>query len=234
VGKQSQVKSVQSPLIGRRAVILFLVSVGFLAVFWIAPRCFIPLQRVQVRGPLHAVSPQEWRQVFEPFLRKNFLTFPARDLQKAIRRQLPWVDAMKIQRIWPAGVRVQYNERVVVGQWGNNLLLDRTGRVFFGRSQERLPHVTADPAQAGEVAAALVAVQPCMSRLGLRIQAMQVDGRGAWRINFVGGRVLQLGRRNINQKVSLFCKVYKHKDVVRAAASKTVYDFRYPNGFSLH
>ena len=145
-----------------------------------------------------------------PRLAGNFFSLDL-DKARAAFESVPWVRQADVRRVWPDRLAVQLDEHQPVALWlgddGNDRLVNAHGEVFeanlgdvedddlptLGRPRRQLG------ADAGAVPAAGAAVRP---RRAGRSAALQLSGRGSWRVELDSGAAVELGRGSEDELVA--------------------------------
>jgi cell division protein FtsQ len=164
----------------------------------------------------------------------GFLSVDIDKVQRALEA-LPWVDRARVQRVWPAGVRVSVSEQVAAARWGESGLLNTRGELFVNDVRQmpaELPLLDGPLGTEQQVARLYLEFQTRLLPLGMRIGGVTLDPRGAWRVQLTNGVELRLGREQPEQRMERFLRAAA--PIVSARAGELAYvDLRYSNGFAL-
>jgi cell division protein FtsQ len=69
-----------------------------------------------------------------------------------------------------------------------------------------------------------------LETFGLRLDAVTLDARGAWTLDFAGGLSVRLGVAEVEERVARLLRVYAE---VASAGRPAVIDMRYSNGLAV-
>lgn len=192
------------------------------------------VQRVAVHGPFQFVPREQVRAAVTPYLDQALWWFPVASLRSRLMADLPWLAAVRVVRTWPPGIKLYLHERRAVAAWGADHLLSDAGEIFKPAPPwpTRLPLFSGPADQAGRM---LVFYERAMLRdqAAQRIRSVHVTSRHAWELTLDDGVLVRLGRTHIEQRWQRFCQVYQLFTEQQHEPAELVFDFRYPNGFSI-
>jgi cell division protein FtsQ len=215
------------------SVIGVLVMAGGLvsAARWVLNR---PVERVVLNGEFERVSADQLEAVLRTAMGKGFLGADLRAIQEQVMAQ-PWVATARVSRQWPDTLDVTVTEEEPAARWGADGLLNPQGRLFVRHTNHipaELPRLSGPEGSEAEVAARFVAIQERLVERGLRLAALELDGRGAWSLVISNGISVRLGSKDVDSRLTRF---YEALDTVVApvAADVQFVDMRYTNGFSI-
>jgi cell division protein FtsQ len=202
-----------------------------------------PVQRVEVAGQFHRVSPLQVEQAVLPFTHTGFVSVEL-DKIKAAVESIPWVDRARVERSWPGGVAVFVNEQIPGARWGERGLLNSRGELFLKEARfipAELPRLDGPDGTETQVARLYLDTYPRLTSVGLRLSRVSLDPRGAWQLTVtsaqntvvnVGGVTVRLGRLEVEERLERFIRAAS--PVVASQADNVAYvDMRYSNGFAV-
>ncbi len=190
--------SVQSPvlrLLGWCVAVLLIAA----ALLPLAPRLGGPRTALtlEVGGELTRISANDVRRVVAPRLDADFYELNLTAVRGAVEA-LPWVARARVERTWPATVRVHVQEHRAIARWGNQALLSDQDVVF---TPPAVPGDLADAPRlagpAGQQTAVREAYQGLRAQLGdtpFAPVALEQNARGEWTARTEQGIELRLGR----------------------------------------
>jgi len=215
------------------SVIGVLVMAGALvsAGRWVLNR---PVERVVINGEFERVSADRLEAVLRKAMGKGFLGADLRAIQEQVMAQ-PWVATARVSRHWPDTLDVTVTEEQPAARWGADGLLNPRGRLFVRHATHipaELPRLNGPDGSEAEVAARFIAIQERLVERGLRLAALELDGRGAWSLVLSNGIGVRLGSQDVESRLARF---FEALDTVVApiAADVQFVDMRYTNGFSI-
>lgn len=189
---------------------------------------------IEVAGAEQRVSSLEVQAALARFEGGGFLSVDLDEI-RAATEQLPWVDRARVQRAFPARLRVTVTEQVAAARWGTGGLLNTRGELFIEDSPYALPEL---PALAGpdgsewRVAQRYLEAYGQLTPQGLVLRTLEMDARGAWDMEFANGLLVRLGRDQSGGRLRRFASVVAPliQDMIATVA---YVDMRYGHGFAI-
>lgn len=198
---------------------------------WVLNR---PVERVVINGEFERVSADQLEAVLRKAMGKGFLAADLVAIQEQVTAQ-PWVATARVSRQWPDTLDVTVTEEEPAARWGADGLLNPQGRLFVRHTTHipaELPRLNGPEGSETEVAARFVAIQERLVERGLRIAALELDGRGAWTLVMSNGIGVRLGSQDVESRLNRFFEALDTV-VTPVAADVQFVDMRYTNGFSI-
>jgi cell division protein FtsQ len=194
-----------------------------------------PIERIVVSGSLQHVTANQVEDVVRAELGgAGLVSVHLPRISQALGR-LPWVDRAAVQRSWPRGLTIQILEQVAIARWNGAGLLNARGEEFLPRlpgAADALPELAGPEGSEQEVTARYLAMQARLSPLGMSLNALALDERGAWNFALADGVTVRLGRSDIAARFDRF--TLAAAGLVRTRAADIGYvDMRYGNGFAV-
>jgi cell division protein FtsQ len=194
-----------------------------------------PFQELEVSGPLQRVDAASVRAALAPALREGFW-----DVDLAAARAdveaLPWVSRARVERAWPATLRVRVWERQAFARWDSARLLDTDARVFTparGDLDPALPQLGGVSGQEREVMETFQRLQAKLAGSAFELQGLRQDARGEWFGRSVAGIDLHFGRGVPDAHLDLLTGTVL--EALRHRMAEVDYvDLRYTNGFAVN
>jgi cell division protein FtsQ len=145
------------------------------------------------------------------------------------------VATARVSRQWPDTLDVTVTEETPAARWGADGLLNPQGRLFVRHTSHipaELPRLNGPEGSEADVAARYIAVQEQLLERGLAVEAVELDGRGAWTVILSNGIGVRLGSQDVEARLTRF---YEALDTVVTPVATDVQfvDMRYTNGFSI-
>lgn len=217
--------------IGSVVGVLVMTSGLVTAARWVLNR---PVERVVINGEFERVSADRLEAVLRESMGKGFLGADLRAIQTEVMAQ-PWVATARVSRQWPSTLDVTVTEEEPAARWGADGLLNPRGRLFVRHTKHipaELPRLNGPEGSEAEVAARFVAIQERLVERGLRLAALDLDGRGAWSLVISNGIGVRLGSQDVEARLTRFFEALDTV-VMPVAADVQFVDMRYTNGFSI-
>jgi cell division protein FtsQ len=193
-----------------------------------------PVRKLVVEGTFQRVLPIQVEAAVADGLNRGFLSVDLGELREHVLA-LDWVDRVNVGRAWPDTLVVNVTEHQAAARWGEAGLLNVRGELFTEESQyafPELPSLAGPPGSERDVARRYLAVRGKLIEAGLKLESLNMDERGSWRLVLGGGQEIRLGRRDIDERL------YRFFDVVAPALAAQLervdyVDLRYTNGFAV-
>lgn len=204
---------------------------------WQSPQWVsLPIRDLQIQGQFRHLAPGALRQLVRREInRRGFFDVDIAALRQRLLQE-PWLREVKVQRLWPDGIRLYVTEQSAAARWGEGGVLNEQGQVFWPHRTEglgELPHLQGPEGQQELLFARLRLLQErALPGTGRRLERLQLSGRGAWTLFLSGDLQVKLGRTHFSERLQ------RALDLLRPAGSgwlsgvRTM-DLRYPNGVAL-
>lgn len=194
-----------------------------------------PIESVSVSGRFQRVAPTDVERAVKAQVRgTGLVSVDLEDVQRAIEA-LPWVDTVTVQRAWPHGLQVVVVEQVAAARWRETGLLNTRGELFETEARYVPPELAQLSGPDGKetlVAQRYLATQGRLVEVGMRINALRLDARGAWELDLSNGVTVRLGRRLVDDRFDTFMRTAV-KLVAQRPDDISYVDMRYTNGFAI-
>ena len=231
-------------LMNATSLVLGLAFVGMLLALllsWLLQQNLFRLTAIKVRGDLHHNNAVTLRANVIPRLSGNFFTVDLGRTQTAFE-SVPWVRKALVQREFPNRLRVVLQEHQAIALWGQEgdaRLVNSYGEVFEANQgdveSDDLPLLSGPQGQAGLVLQAYRRLEPVFEKLDVRLEQLELTGRGSWRARLDDGAVLELGHGTLEE---IDARAQRFVATLTQVASKfgrklESADLRYSNGYAL-
>ena len=193
-----------------------------------------PIRSIEINGPFQRVTALQIEEAINDELAFGFLSADIAAIQSKVV-SLPWIDHANVARRWPSKIVISVTEQVPAACWGDSGLLNTRGELFVTDASHvpaELPRLDGPEDQASVVARRYLDIREKLIPLGLDVRELEVDERGAWEMTLQNGVGVRLGRRDVDDRTSLFLNVVANIVSSREAEIDFV-DMRYSNGFSI-
>ncbi|MCI0749551.1 MAG: cell division protein FtsQ/DivIB [Nevskiales bacterium] len=151
---------------------------------------------LEVAGVFKHVTPEAVRHAAAPGLQNSFYALDLDGVKVAVET-LPWVARARVERLWPARVRVQVWEHRPYARWDREALLSEDGVVFIPEASALptdLPQLAGPGGQQHRVRDVYEALREHLSGTPFVPVQLQLDTRGEWTAVTADGITLRLGR----------------------------------------
>ena len=185
-----------------------------------------PIGSISVNGPFQRVTALQIEEAISEELDAGFFGADVGRMQQRIQA-LTWIDGATVARRWPNRIAIGVTEQVPAATWGESGLFVTDVR----HVPAELPRLSGPDDRSADVARRYLAVRAQLIPLGLDVRRVQLDARGAWDMTLTNGVDIRLGRRDVEERTSLFLDVVANIITGRAADIDYV-DMRYSNGWN--
>ena len=198
---------------------------------WVLNR---PVERVVINGEFERVSADGLESGTREAMGKGFLGADLRAIQEQVMAQP--LGGNRPRQPPVAGHARRDGDRGGAGRTlGHRWTAEPAGRLFVRHTTHmpaELPRLNGPEGSEAEVAARFIAIQEQLVERGLRLAALELDGRGAWSLALNNGIGVRLGSQDVDSRLARF---FEALDIVVApiAADVQFVDMRYTNGFSI-
>jgi len=195
---------------GVASLLFVLLLLGLLAAalqwLWHAPT--LNIRVIQLEGDLQHNSVATIRANAMPRLAGNILSIDL-ERSRAAFESVPWVRQAMLRRIWPDRLAVRLVEHQPVALWqgedGNERLVNVQGEVFEANvgdvEDQNLPQLSGPEGSSAQMLALYRRLVPLFTGRRMEPVALQLSGRGSWRVELDTGATLVLGRGSEDELV---------------------------------
>jgi cell division protein FtsQ len=192
------------------------------------------VSQLRIAGHLDRVRPQDIDTVVRPLLDTRFIEVDLNQVHAAVAA-LSWIARVRVERAWPATVRLHVWEREPVARWGDHSLLDLDAQVFDPGEREvpaDLPLLSGAPGTAPAVIGMFRRMQAQLGETPLALSGLHQDARGDWTGITATDIELRFGRSD--PTVSLPTLLGPVLQTLSQRLQEVAHvDLRYTNGFSV-
>ncbi|MEQ1776027.1 MAG: cell division protein FtsQ/DivIB [Burkholderiales bacterium] len=211
------------------AVVAGLIVLYSLVRFAIVQPVFA-MRELRVGGAATHVTLEQVEAIVQRDLRGTFFTLDLERLRGSFEK-MPWVRKVDIRRSWPDRIDVAIEEHQPLARWGNVALVNRHGEVFEAAYDAELPVFVGPAGTSREIAIQYERLLGEFSAIGREPVHVQLSQRRAWRVRLDDGMTLEIGREQVENRLSRFLSAYPR---TLAPLNRRIdyVDLRYANGFA--
>lgn len=216
-----------------RVAVLVLVLMLFGLPLLMAQTQWLPIEKIVLTGRFVQLNTDELEQKLKPFLGEGFFSVDIKGIQSKLAQQ-PWVEKVSVRRVWPDRLNVMINEKQAVARWDGENLLSDLAVIFKQDSKgfETLPKINGYKEQSADLLTRYRNLQSQFLPLGLNIDEMSEDSKGATSLLLNEQLRVNLGSDNNEEKIRHLLAVYQKQIQPESEHIKYI-DFRYSNGFAI-
>lgn len=195
---------------------------------------WLPIKYVRIGGTFQNISKEKIKKVLLKQVSSGFYNADLQQIQQLVK-QLPWVEQVKVKRIWPDAIDIRIGEQRPVVRWGDNSLLNSKGEKFIPDNIadfEQLPLLVGPYGNEQKLLTIMGELSMALKYQGMILTEFEVNERRAWKIKLKNNIELILGRNQPFNKFQRFLKTIAllgEKQIRKIA----IVDLRYSNGFAL-
>ncbi len=213
-------------------VATYAIALGFN--HWLYSPQVWPIREVRVSGAFVHVQESDLSQILAGLRGQNLFACDLEAVKDAIKRH-PWIDSVAVRRQWPGAVAVEIKEQQAFARWLDGGLVNVRGERFVPAQHtipQGLPVFQGPGGREREMVERYRDLSAALAPVRLRLEALTLDSRGAWRAQMDNGLKVVIGRRLDERRISRFVRTYP-RVIAPALARVEQVDLRYPNGFAV-
>lgn len=194
----------------------------------------LPIKYVRTEGVFQYLSKDDVRVALEPLVKTGFFNLDVQELHAAVAA-LPWVNDVRVRRVWPDAIEIKVSEKRPFVRWRDNSLVSDTGVVFTPKNIEPFSDlllVSGPDQQQVKVLEIMKGVKTELADQSLELVEFSINDRWAWRLKLANGLEVLLGREDQLKKLQRFLKSLTVLPQEQIDAMEIV-DLRYPNGYAV-
>lgn len=194
----------------------------------------LPIRTVNIAGDYHHTATKELQKIITPYVETNFFAVNLWELKSRLL-QSPWVADVSIAKVWPQTINIKITEQKPDAVWNNDNLLNGKGEVFSPAKAsfpKGLPNFYGPIGQQDVVLKAYRLMQAELLPLKLRIAAIELTERQAWRLQLNNGMYIILGHTDVMKHLQKMVAIYPK--IIGSHGNLVNYlDLRYSNGVAV-
>lgn len=193
-----------------------------------------PVRQLRVQAVFNHVSAPELKKAVMPSLSAGFFALDLDRVRDEVAA-LPWVAHVEARKRWPDTLELRVIELQPVAHWGEGRLLGRDGRLFVVPGADAvagLPHLAGPDDRIRDVVDFYQRAQRDFAPLHLRVDVVELSGRGSWAMRLSSGAAVAVGGEQPQQRLARFIAVMP-KLMIGRAGGFSYADLRYSNGFAV-
>ena len=190
---------------------------------------------LEVTGELRRLDADAVRGAVAGRLNRDFYELDLVAVKAAVEA-LPWVARARVERAWPAAVRVHVWEHTAVARWGDRALLSDADIVFAPAAIDAdlaaLPRLVGPDGQQAVVRTAFETLRAQLADTPFVPVRLTQNERGAWTAWNADGLEMRLGRGEPTDAVALLAGPVR--SALEGRLQEVTYvDLHYINGFAV-
>lgn len=185
-----------------------LLSARMVYLFVADPQRF-PIDTVKIVASYQHITRKQIEAVLTGYLNDSFVVLPVNRLQSDLTA-LDWADRVQIERIWPGTLKITLVENSPVAIWNESLITADGKLIKSGEEQADMnyPRLSGPKQQQTDVLQIYEKLSKLLSAYGLHASALQLRDNQAWELSLTNGVELQLGKRDLEKRLTRFCRAW--------------------------
>ncbi len=168
---------------------------------------------------------------------KGVIGYFGSDLQQLEQRlqEIPWVQTIKLRRVWPDRLRIEIKEHRAIAIWNRTKLINEYGELFYPvdiSGFETLPELSGPDQQLQKLLVTFQELQQLLTSIELQLKVLNLNHRYSWSLALSNGIKLQVGRKNLIERVERFITLYPLLQRESKLAIEEI-DLRYDTGLAV-
>jgi len=195
---------------------------------------WLPVKYVRIEGEFQYIAKEKVKSVLLEHVINGFYNVDIQRVQASVK-SLPWVDTVRVGRVWPDAFNIVINEQAPVVRWSNDALLNADGEIFKPEQIKDFSHLPLLEGPVGyeqKMLEILNALLIDLSEQGMLLSKFKINERRAWNIKLQNKMELKAGRNQPLKKIQRFLKTIPLIGQEQIADIAVV-DLRYSNGYAL-
>ncbi|KNZ32284.1 MAG: cell division protein FtsQ [Methylibium sp. NZG] len=192
------------------AVLLGIAAIALagMALLWVVRQPLFVVRSISVEGDLARNSVSTLRANVAARLSGNFFTMDLAEGRRAFE-SVPWVRQAVVNRVWPNRLAVRLQEHRAAALWvrdgAEDRLVNTYGEVFEANlgdvEDESLTPLSGPDGTSALMLTMLTRLRPVLAAMPAQIKALNLSGRGSWRVDLDTGAEVELGRGSDDEVV---------------------------------
>lgn len=211
--------------------IKWLILLGFLIYAggaWLFSPQQWQISKVKIDAPARFGAPI--KTVLMPFLENGWLFLEQHSIE-VVLKNLPNVETVKVEKIFPDELHLQITEFKPIARWQKSTadqmwLVSSTGELFKGETKESLPLWQGNTLQPIELKEKFEEARAVLESHQLKINTLQINAWGSWQIILRNGLIIKIGKDF--SRLQQFVKSYP-----KLPPNAVSFDLRYPHGIAV-
>ena len=195
---------------------------------------WLPVRYVRIEGAFQYIAKDKIKQVLTGEVNNGLYNADIQQIQASVK-QLPWIESVRVKRVWPDAIVIRIIEQTPVVRWRGEGLLSQHGEVFVPDNISefsQLPFVSGPVGNEKKLLEIMKGLEVALNDKQMELVEFHVNERRAWSIKLQNGVKIILGRNEPLSKFQRFLKTVPllgEEQVEKVA----VVDLRYSNGYAL-
>lgn len=195
---------------------------------------WLPIKYVRIEGAFQYIAKNKIKKVLQGQVNNGLYNTNIQVIQQSVAF-LPWVESVKVERVWPDTIDIKITEQIPIARWGLTDLVNKKGELFRPVNMDKfevLPIVSGNTGNEKRLLEIMKGLTLVLSDQNMELTEFRVSNWSAWYIKLKNGIELKLGRDEPLKKLERFLQTLALIGKEQIAKIKVV-DLRYPNGYAM-
>ena len=194
---------------------------------------YFPIKKV-TSSELINVNKDDISEAVKYLYSKSFFDIDLNYLKNKLEK-IEWVRKINVRRSYPNEIIIDIEEHTPILIWNNKMYINKYGEKFkVSKIDKNIPILISDESRSNEVFSYFELFNDKLSsrKLDFKITKIVENEIRSLTISLSSGINIQLGSKDVNNKITLFFEIYKSLNT-RDLKKIRYIDMRYSNGFSV-
>jgi cell division protein FtsQ len=194
---------------------------------------YFPIKNV-TSSELINVNKDDISEAVKYLYSKSFFDIDLNYLKNKLEK-IEWVRKINVRRSYPNEIIIDIEEHTPILIWNNKMYINKYGEKFIvSKIDKNIPILVSDESRINEVFTYFESFNDKLSsrKLDFKITKIVENEIRSLTISLSSGINIQLGSKDVNNKITLFFEIYKSLNT-RDLKKIRYIDMRYSNGFSV-
>lgn len=194
---------------------------------------YFPIKKV-TSSELINVNKDDISEAVKYLYSKSFFDIDLNYLKNKLEK-IEWVRKINVRRSYPNEIIIDIEEHAPILIWNNKMYINKYGEKFIvSKIDKNIPILVSDESRINEVFNYFELFNDKLSsrKLDFKITKIVENEIRSLTISLSSGINIQLGSKDVNNKITLFFEIYKSLNT-RDLKKIRYIDMRYSNGFSV-
>ncbi|MCP3674495.1 MAG: FtsQ-type POTRA domain-containing protein [Gammaproteobacteria bacterium] len=148
---------------------------------------------------------------------------------------ISWLQKVELRRVWPDRLHIKIKEHKAIAHWNSGALINEYGGIFKPSDVtglDTLPILSGPEQELLNMLKTFKALQELLTPIDMQLKVLNLNHRYSWSLQLANGIDLEVGRKNLIQRVERFITLYpllkRESDLVIAKV-----DLRYDTGLAV-
>ncbi len=192
-----------------------------------------PIQKVSIHSEEKYLTGDRKQKLLDPLQGQNFVSYDLELYRHEVAKN-PWVKSIEVTRRWPDQIDLFIEEKRPVALWNDLYLIEADGTIFEPdlMPSEIMISLQGNSDQKHKLLEGMKTSQRYLHSIGLNVEKIIMDYRGAWTIVLENDVELYLGAKFFEERLRKF--VMHYPSSIRSKMDNIIaIDFRYDHGYAL-